>query len=383
MNNICPLPWNHLSVEPNGLVYSCCHTAEENPLGNLKKNSLNEIFQGKKNRDIREQFLENQTPEQCRICIDAEKWGQISLRQSAQKMYQVEKGDEGKIRFLSLRLNNTCNLSCRICNATLSTAWISDAKKLGKPVPEKPVSAFENQEAFEKFLDNFPELEILYFAGGEPFLTPWFYQILDTLIERKQTNLHLMINTNFSVDGLGQKNVFETLSHFQRVSLDLSLDGMGELSDYMREGSSWIDIEKRIEKVQTNYPEIELFINPTISVMNIFQLPQFIETLMEKGFGPMDIRINPLLRPDHLNIKNLNDKNKDLATSKIKVFSKKLLSRYDLSTVAPLITQLDGLSKMMNESRDEVARETFFQEMSQLDELRKRDSKKVMPEIFS
>ena len=93
--NLCPLPWNHLSIEPDGSVYSCCHTSEEAPLGNLKENTLTEIFDGKRNQAIRDCFKQGQTPKQCQICVDAEKWGQLSLREVSQRRFpKVDKEND-------------------------------------------------------------------------------------------------------------------------------------------------------------------------------------------------------------------------------------------------------------------------------------------------
>ena len=170
-NIFCPLPWVHLSLEPNGSVYSCCNTFNQKPLGNINKNSFEEILNNQDNQKIQDIFKCGKFPKQCEICKNEESLGQLSLRELSLKKYSsIHIESKPELIDLSLRLSNQCNLKCRICNPKLSTAWYQDARKIGMDTPDKVIKPFEKMNDFKSFLDQFPEsVKSLYFAGGNLF----------------------------------------------------------------------------------------------------------------------------------------------------------------------------------------------------------------------
>jgi radical SAM protein with 4Fe4S-binding SPASM domain len=64
----CYVPWLHLFVAWNGDVYLCCMArGKTDPLGNLRRQSVTEVFDGEPYRRIRAQFLE-EMPKVCHRC---------------------------------------------------------------------------------------------------------------------------------------------------------------------------------------------------------------------------------------------------------------------------------------------------------------------------
>lgn len=62
----CSRPWQNIIVSADGNVRFCCHTNAL--LGNLKKQSFEQIWNGEIAQNIREKFLENNIPQSCRTC---------------------------------------------------------------------------------------------------------------------------------------------------------------------------------------------------------------------------------------------------------------------------------------------------------------------------
>ena len=56
-NHPCHAPWMHSLIDYNGLVYVCCMTREQiKPLGDLKKSTFSEIWNGNAYAQIRTQM---------------------------------------------------------------------------------------------------------------------------------------------------------------------------------------------------------------------------------------------------------------------------------------------------------------------------------------
>lgn len=76
----CVEPWAHISIHVDGTVIPCPNDCQSKyPLGNLKKNSLEEIWNNSRLKNLRKQFKENKTNENplCKNC--REKWGGVKM----------------------------------------------------------------------------------------------------------------------------------------------------------------------------------------------------------------------------------------------------------------------------------------------------------------
>ena len=70
----CNEPWGQVTIHSDGVVGPCCNTVGRNlPVGNILKQSLKEIWQGKKMNGIREGFLNNKPKQVCQLCLEHEK----------------------------------------------------------------------------------------------------------------------------------------------------------------------------------------------------------------------------------------------------------------------------------------------------------------------
>ncbi len=68
--HICFVPWLHVFLDWHGKVYLCCMMRGQTPpLGNIRRNSLREIFNGEAYRAVRRRFREER-PAICHRCDD-------------------------------------------------------------------------------------------------------------------------------------------------------------------------------------------------------------------------------------------------------------------------------------------------------------------------
>ena len=83
----CMLPWMHLHAYPDGRAYPCCFAFDPYPVGDLNKQSLKEVFNGDKMKQMRTNMLTGKKCKECIKCYDQEKSGFFSLRLSSNKHF--------------------------------------------------------------------------------------------------------------------------------------------------------------------------------------------------------------------------------------------------------------------------------------------------------
>ena len=186
------------------------------------------------------------------------------------------------IRYLDVRNSNLCNLECTICNSYYSSNW---AERLGE-------TKFVSTD-FDVDLTN---VEHIYFAGGEPLINPKHWQVLDSIIDPSTVTLHY--NSN-----LGSiKNIDVYWPRFKQVSVNASMDAIGPLGEQLRYGTNW---DKWTNNLHSAAKYAKVKVNPTISVLNIFNLKEIEE------WSDYPVTYNILTDPQHLCVSVLPKKLKE------------------------------------------------------------------------
>ena len=204
-------PFTGLATREDGAVKACCRS---HSVGNIQCQSLEEIWNNKTMKRIRKQVLNGERPAECAPCFNLEDQGVESLRQrhingvipearinlypNALEALRDDFTMPFEIPTMEIKLNNLCNLKCRMCNPTDSTSWndwqqvesfyekennfvvnsIKDLNLIKKPYLDKFDDNPNWWTSFEKLLPYFRRVE---FAGGEPLMDPQHYRILDML----------------------------------------------------------------------------------------------------------------------------------------------------------------------------------------------------------
>ena len=72
-NYNCNKPWGDMAIYSNGLVGPCCNlVGRKTPIGNIKDNSITEIWSGKKMTELRNGFKNNNPNDVCKSCIESQ-----------------------------------------------------------------------------------------------------------------------------------------------------------------------------------------------------------------------------------------------------------------------------------------------------------------------
>ena len=71
----CIKPWEDMAIYADGEVTPCCaFIARKAPIGNIKKNSIKELWNGEKMKIIREGLSNNDPIKACQLCLENEKF---------------------------------------------------------------------------------------------------------------------------------------------------------------------------------------------------------------------------------------------------------------------------------------------------------------------
>ena len=143
----CMLPWMHMHAFPDGRAYPCCLSDYWNPVGDLRKNTMAEVWNQDAYKTMRKNMLEDKPCKECTKCYEQEKHGAFSMRNDSNRNYghliketnnTLEDGThpEFKIRYWDVRFSNLCNFSCRSCGPIFSSNWYNDHVKLYNRKPD-------------------------------------------------------------------------------------------------------------------------------------------------------------------------------------------------------------------------------------------------------
>ena len=392
----CIYPWIHLHAYPTGEAYPCCQAEMGvGQIGNCRTQSLEEIWNSDKQKQLRVDMLSETPNHTCGRCYEQEDNGFFSGRRSANKHHGHhinrvrETSDSGHVvqfemTYWDIRFSNLCNLKCRSCGHIFSSQWYQDQAKLaGDNWKEKNTvlnyagrTELDMWEQLEPHLDY---VEQIYFAGGEPLLMEEHYRILEELVQRKLFHVRLIYNTNFTHTELKGKSVFEYWKQFDSVAVGASLDDSGARGEYIRKGTEWAVVEYNRQEMIKVCPEVDFYISPTLSIMNAWHLPDFHQDWVEKGLiNAQDLNVNILQDPPYYRI--------DIATEEYKqrLNTKYLNHLYWLRDRDLLGRATQGFESAINymmATDNTHLLDTFWRKTHELDEIRRENILAVIPEL--
>ena len=313
MNNqsktFCLHPFTGLATSTDGSILVCCRS---HPIGNIKDNSLEEIWNNDKMREIRRKVLNGEWPSECASCKLDEDSGVESMRlrhisgripETRSLLYPNaldELDDDHKMPFkipsMEIKLNNLCNLKCRMCHPMDSTSWndwdqVEEFyKKEGNfminfieknNLKRKPYLNFyeDNPNWWNSFEKNIPYFDRVEFAGGEPLMDPEHYKIL-SMLKPYGKNITLKYATNGTTLGIKSGNIYDYWPNFKSVMVSISMDGIGDVYNYIRGNSEWQLVLDNIKRIQM-MPNIKRIVcSAAVQVGNVMKIDQMIEFLL-------------------------------------------------------------------------------------------------------
>ena len=366
----CILPWVHLSTRPDGSMRVCC-TANASSVGATndkehggqvgilktddgKPNNLNvsdflSSWNSTYMKNVRKQMLNGENPPSCLKCYKEEAAGHNSKRmwETAYWSQRVDvdkliadTAEDGSVppqlAYIDLRFGTKCQLACVMCSPHDSSGWIKDYKAIFPAVENASLketmqwqdkgsyngSSYnwhkQNPIFWQQFYEQIPNMQQIYFAGGESLIIEEHYDILEECIRQGYAkDLELRYNSN-GVEW--RDDLFDLWKEFKLVRFHYSVDSIGEMNEYIRYPSKWERTEKvfRILDSETS-DNVEVTIACAVQALNIYYIPEFLKWKLTQGFrkinmwpfGAGGINYHFVYHPPHLNVKILPKEFKD------------------------------------------------------------------------
>ena len=304
----CMHPFTGLATREDGAIKVCCRSQ---PVGWIQDDNLENIWNGAIMQDVRKKVLCGERPEVCKPCFDLEDQGVESLRQrhingvipeARINLYPDTPLQEimpFEFPTMEIKLNNLCNLKCRMCNPLDSTNWkdwdsvvpfykkennylVPTVERLVK-TPGQYIGPFDDTDrwwsSFEKLLPHFRRVE---FAGGEPLMDPQHYKILD-MLKPYGKNIEIKYATNGTTLGISKgRTIHDYWPHFRSVAVNVSLDGIHDVYNYIRTNSNFNEVERNIQEIKT-IPNVSRVVGAfTAQAGNILQAAECIDYFLNK-----------------------------------------------------------------------------------------------------
>jgi len=391
----CIYPWIHIHAYPTGDAYPCCMSEMQQPIGNCKDRSLEQIWNDAPMRDIRRKMIVNEPVQACVKCYEQEAAGFLSGRQSANKHHghhitRVDQtADDGsynkfELIYWDIRFSNLCNLSCRSCGHIFSSSWYQDQVQIAGPDWAKKnrvlnIAGRNKDDMWQQLMPHLDYVEQIYFAGGEPLMMEEHYNILDELERRGRFDVRLIYNTNFTQTKLKDREVFDYWRRFKSVAVGASLDAQGPRAEYIRKGTDWSRVERNRRTMQQVCPNVDFYISPTLSILNALHLPDFHRDWVEKGLiQAQDLNVNILQDPAYLRIDIATPEYKQKISEKFQQHLEWLrpLDQLNRATVG-----FESAIKFMQATDNQNLISKFWTKTQELDAIRNENILDVIPEL--
>lgn len=222
---------NMLSVETDGWTRPCCLETSEQARISLIKDGIKNAFNNRKliqlQSDLSHGYSEK-TRFACTRCEQLELRNQESMRTSTPFVSETR-----ELKVLQFKMSNKCQLACAHCGPDRSSTW----RKILNIQPRVLDAFTVTDEFLLELADILPNLTTIKFTGGEPFLDPNHWKILEFLTSYDRSHCKLFYITNGLV-----KPKTELWNGWLNVDCSVSADGYEDTFNWFRRGANWIEL---------------------------------------------------------------------------------------------------------------------------------------------
>jgi len=363
-DTFCILPWIHLSTRPDGSMRVCC-TANASSVGPTndkvhggqvgilktedgKPNNLNvsdflSSWNSSYMKNVRLQMLDGEKPPSCLKCFKEEAAGYVSKRKWEteywSKRVDIERLIDNtewdgsvppELIYIDLRFGSKFQLDFVMCSPHDSSGWIKDHQemfpKVKNPVLKQNMtwnnkgsfngSSYNwhknNTKFWDQFYEQIPNMQQVYFAGGESTIIEEHYSILEKCIELGHAkNLEIRYNSN-AVEW--RPDLFDLWKEFKLVRFHYSVDDIFARNEYIRYPSKWERTQEVFHILDKETPDnTEVTIACSVQFLNAYYIPDFIKWKLEQKFQKINVwpqtgggvNFHFVYHPAHLNVKVL------------------------------------------------------------------------------
>jgi len=278
---VCKHPWTSMDIQPNGDINPCCYLPRK-ILGNINRQSIDEIWNSKKYVGFRENMAQlgaKKLCKECHVLSGMNSWDKVDYYKKASpdsptrinaelNEKEIFEGNyilKSRVRRMKYTPSYSCNLACYHCSQDQYRDI--EATRL-------------NEHVFQKVLQELHSLEIIYPFGGEPFVHKETDIILEKLLE---TNKDCAFFTTTNANHITEYQ-WELLKKCRIGKITVSFDGVSrETYEKYRRKASWDILNQNVRKFselrQAN--NFDLIFNCSFNNETYSELKSFIDYCKE------------------------------------------------------------------------------------------------------
>ena len=315
----CMAPWTHTYLSPQTERRMCCASREPaqsfkqyidtgNDAKEYKPLTLKEHWNSDHMRSVRLRMMAGEELPECQVCdhkllntdVYRSYWNKLFANRIDEAFEKTDDTGATIMQTISFdyRFNNLCNFKCRMCGDMLSSSWEAETRKnntwdkdsqpwMASPLREQ-ITHFQDTQVVQEFVDAVETKTIkeIYWCGGEPLMWEMHWRAMQRIIELGfAKEVYVRYNTNLSRTSLKGIKLFDLLPEFQDWQICSSLDGTGEVGEYIRDGlnyEQWLRNFKEGLAVAKTAREMRLDYTITmpglLELKNMFDLSQELNT---------------------------------------------------------------------------------------------------------
>jgi hypothetical protein len=298
--------------------------------------TLEEHWNSEHMRSVRRRMIAGETLPECEVCNDKllntsvyrSYFNQLFGHKYNEAMENTNLDGSTTLQPVSwdYRFSNLCNFKCRMCGDMLSSSWETEQRQHNMidwtnsknswmiPDVKKQIEQFQEGQIEAEFSRAVEEhrVEEVYWVGGEPLMYEQHWRYMKRIVELGDgPNVYARYNTNLSrVDYRGINLYRDILSQLRDWQICASLDGTGQIGEYIRTGlnyDQWLKNFSDGVAIATNRRQMR--IDFTLTLPGMFEIPRIVQLsrdldvdILAKvifSFSP-DIVMSPLALPRHL-----------------------------------------------------------------------------------
>ena len=315
----CMAPWTHTYLSPQTERRLCCASREPaqsfkqyidtgNDAKEYKPLTLKEHWNSDHMKSVRLRMMAGEELPECQVCdhkllntdVYRSYWNQLFKDRVDEAYDSTDETGATTMQTISFdyRFNNLCNFKCRMCGDMLSSSWEAESRKnktwskesqpwMASPLREQIIK-FQDTQVVQEFVEAVETKRIkeIYWCGGEPLMWDMHWKAMQRIIELGfAKEVYVRYNTNLSRTSFKGIKLFDLLPQFQDWQICSSLDGTGEVGEYIRDGlnyEQWLSNFKEGMAVAKTAREMRLDYTITmpglLELKNMFDLSRELDT---------------------------------------------------------------------------------------------------------
>ena len=315
----CMAPWTHTYLSPQTERRMCCASREPaqsfkqyidtgNDAKEYKPLTLKEHWNSEHMKSVRLRMMAGEELSECEVCdhkllntdVYRSYWNQLFKDRVDEAYDSTDETGATTMQTISFdyRFNNLCNFKCRMCGDMLSSSWEAESRKnktwtkesqpwMASPLREQIIK-FQDTQVVQEFVEAVETKTIkeIYWCGGEPLMWDMHWKAMQRIIDLGfAKEVYVRYNTNLSRTSFKGTKLFDLLPQFQDWQICSSLDGTGEVGEYIRDGlnyEQWLRNFKEGMAVAKTTREMRLDYTITmpglLELKNMFDLSRELDT---------------------------------------------------------------------------------------------------------